>query len=401
MQFRFVASQPDGRVVENQIEAKDVAEVLQFLMTRGLKPISVKPVEAQPAVSQVFRGKINLTDQVFISKYLALMLKIGTGLLQAINILIDDFDKQAVRAFLMEVRANLERGQPFYTTFAKYPRVFSQVYINLIRAGETSGNLDTVFENLTTSLAREKELKDQVRSALIYPILLLSASLLILIFLVLFALPKIAAVFSQAGFEPPLFSRIVFAVGLFFGQYGFIIIGILVVLLIIAIAFYKTSIVFKRVITGIFGSIPIVRDIVKKIAIQRFAATLSSLIRAGIPLTDALEVTAQAVGNIELKEALIRVSREGLAKGLTVGDAFRREPFFPKTVVNLMAISEKAGHIDDVLDTLANFYAGEIDNSLKTMVSFLEPVMLLGIGIVVGLIALSIIVPIYQLTTQF
>ncbi len=401
MQFRYIASQPDGRVLESQMEAKDVAEVLQFLVTRGLKPISIKPVENALGARQLFRGKINLTDQVFISKYLALMLKIGTGLLQAINILIDDFDKQAVRTFLMEVRANLERGQPFYSTFSKYPKVFSQVYINLIRAGETSGNLDTVFDNLTRSLTREKEIKDQVRSALIYPILLLSASVLILIFLVLFALPKIANVFSEAGFQPPLFSRIVFAVGLFFGNYGFTILIVLVATLIVATFLYKTSIVFKRTVSGLFGSVPIVKTIVKKIAIQRFAATLSSLIRAGIPLTDALEITAQAVGNIELKEALIRISKEGLAKGLTVGDAFRREPFFPKTVVNLMAISEKAGHIDDVLDTLASFYAGEIDNSLKNLVSFLEPVMLLGIGVIVGLIALSIIVPIYQLTTQF
>jgi type IV pilus assembly protein PilC len=401
MQFRYIASQPDGRVVESQMEANDVAEVLQFLVTRNLKPISVKPAEDRSVTKIGLRGKINLTDQVFISKYLALMLKIGTGLLQAINILIDDFDKQAVKTFLMEVRANLERGQPFYSTFAKYPKVFSQVYVNLIRAGEASGNLDTVFDNLTRSLTREKELKDQVKSALVYPILLLGASLLILIFLVLFALPKIAAVFQNAGFQPPLFSRIVFAVGIFFGQYGLVIFGVLAMAVVVAVVFYKTSIVFKRVVTGLFGSIPVVKTIVKKIAIQRFAATLASLIRAGIPLTDALEITAQAVGNIELKEALIRVSREGLAKGLTVGDAFRREPFFPKTVVNLMAISEKAGHIDDVLETLANFYSGEIDNSLKTMVAFLEPVMLLGIGVVVGLIALSIIVPIYQLTTQF
>ncbi len=401
MQFRYIASQPDGRVVESQIEAKDVTEVLQFLVTRNLKPISVKPAEDRSVKKVGWRGKINLTDQVFISKYLALMLKIGTGLLQAINILIDDFDKASVKSFLMEVRANLERGQPFYSTFAKYPKVFSQVYVNLVRAGETSGNLDTVFENLTQSLSREKELKDQVRSALIYPILLLGASLLILIFLVLFALPKIAAVFQNAGFQPPLFSRIVFAVGLFFGHYGFLILGVLAIAITVAVAFYKTSIVFKRVVTNLFESIPVVKTLIKKIAIQRFAATLASLIRAGIPLTEALEITANAVGNIELKGALIRISREGLAKGLTVGDAFKREPFFPKTVVNLMAISERAGHIDDVLETLANFYASEIDNSLKSLVAFLEPVMLLGIGVVVGLIALSIIIPIYQLTTQF
>ncbi len=402
MQFRYVASQKDGRVVEDQIEAKDTAEVLQFIVSRGMKPVSIKPAEISgKGAKGLFGGKITLTDQVFLSKYLALMLKIGTGLLQAINILIEDFDKPAVKSFLLEVKANLERGQPFFSTFAKHPKVFSQVYINLIRAGEASGNLDTVFENLTTSLSKEKGMRDQIKGALIYPILLLSASVLILVFLVMFALPKIAAVFSQSGFTPPLFSRVVFAVGLFFGQYGAYILGFFVLLLILFIVFFKNVLVFRRLITSIVAEIPVVKDIVRKIALQRFAATLSSLIKAGIPLTDALEITAQAVGNVELREALIRVSREGLAKGLTVGEAFKREPFFPKTVVNLIAISEKAGHIEEVLGTLAEFYVSEIDGSLKTLVSVLEPAMLLVIGFVIGLIALSIIIPIYQLTTQF
>ncbi len=402
MQFRYVASQKDGRVVEDQIEAKDTAEVLQFIVSRGMKPVSIKPVEVSgKGAKSLFGGKITLTDQVFLSKYLALMLKIGTGLLQAINILIEDFDKPAVKSLLLEVKANLERGQTFFSTFAKYPKVFSQVYINLIRAGEASGNLDTVFENLTASLTKEKEMRDQIKSALIYPILLLSASVLILVFLVMFALPKIAAVFSQSGFTPPLFSRVVFAVGLFFGQYGGYILGFMILFLILFVVLYKNAIVFRKLITSMVAEIPVVKDIVKKIALQRFAATLSSLIKAGIPLTDALEITARAVGNVELREALVRISQEGLAKGLTVGEAFKREPFFPKTVVNLIAISEKAGHIEEVLGTLAEFYVSEIDSSLKMLVSVLEPAMLLVIGFVIGLIALSIIIPIYQLTTQF
>ncbi len=401
MKFNYIASQADGKVVENQMDAKDVAEVLQFLSSRGLKPVSVKAVGKADVSGGLMGGKITLTDQIFISKYLSLMLRLGTGLLQAINILIEDFDKKVVKSFLIEVRSNLEKGQPFYTAFAKYPRIFSQVYINLIRAGEASGNLDTVFENLTQSLTKEKTLKDQIRSALIYPILLLSASVLILVFLVMYALPKIANVFDQGGFTPPLFSRIVFAVGLFFAHYGFIIMFFAVVGLIALIFFYKNSLPFKRLVFSIIREIPVVREVIQKTALQRFAATLSSLIKAGIPLTDALEITAQAVGNVDLKDALLRISREGLAKGLTVGEAFKREPYFPKTVVNLIAISEKAGHIEEVLGTLADFYSSEIDNSLKSLVSFLEPVMLMLIGVVVGLIALSIIIPIYQLTTQF
>ncbi|MEK7626868.1 MAG: type II secretion system F family protein [Patescibacteria group bacterium] len=401
MQFHYIASQSDGRIVESQIESKDVSEVLQFLVSRGLKPVSVKPVERNLGDKIIFGGKITITDQIFISKYLSLMLKIGTGLLQAVNILIDDFDKVAVKKFLMEVRANLEAGQPFFTTFMRYPKVFSQVYINLIKAGESSGNLDSVFENLTGALTKEKMMKDQIKSALVYPILLLSTSVFILTFLIMFALPKIADVFLQSGFQPPLFSRVVFSVGLFFGSYGIIFVTIFVIGLIAFILLYKNSLPFKRVVVSLVDEIPLIKDVVKKIALQRFAATLSSLIKAGIALTDALEITAQAVGNTQLKDSLIRISRDGLAKGLSVGEAFRREPFFPKTVVNLVAISERAGHIEEVLGTLSDFYMNEIDSSLKTLVSFLEPVMLLIIGFIIGMIALSIIIPIYQLTTQF
>jgi len=403
MQYHYIASQPDGKVAEGDLDAKDVAEVLTFLTSHGLRPVSVKPVgrAAKKKRLGLFSGTINLTDQIFLSKYLALMLKIGTSLLQAINILIEDFRKSAVRSFLVEIRSNLEKGQPFYATFAKYPKIWSQVYINMVKAGETSGNLDDVFENLTTSLSKEKALRDQMRSALIYPILLLVTSVLILIFLVTFALPKIANVFLESGFKPPLFSRVVFGVGLFFGKFGFLVILAIFAALVGFWAAYRSSFLFKKFVASIISEIPIIKDIVKKIALQRFAATLASLIKAGMPLTDALEITADAAGNIELKQALLRISREGLMKGLTVGDAFKREPFFPRTVVNLVAISEKAGHIEEVLGTLADFYASEIDSSLKTLVSFLEPALLLVIGFIIGLIALAIIVPIYQLTTQF
>ncbi|MFH0712463.1 MAG: type II secretion system F family protein [Candidatus Jorgensenbacteria bacterium] len=403
MQFHYIASQPDGKLVEGEIDAKDVAEVLSFVASRGLRPVSVKPAGGSSRIRKFnfFGGRINLTDQIFLSKYLALMLKIGTSLLQAINILIEDFRKSTVRSLLVEIRSNLEKGQPFYATFAKYPRIFSQVYINLVKAGETSGNLEDVFENLTVSLSKEKMLKDQVRGALIYPVLLLATSVLILIFLVTFALPKIAGVFMESGFEPPLFSKIVFSVGLFFGKFGIFFLIALVLGIIALFFLYRTSLLFKKLLAVIMNEIPLVKDIIQKIALQRFAATLSSLIKAGMPITDALDITADTVGHIELKQALLRISREGLAKGLTVGEAFKKEPFFPRTVVNLMAISEKAGHIEEVLNTLADFYASEIDSSLKTLVAFLEPAMLLLIGFVIGVIALAIIVPIYQLTTQF
>lgn len=402
MKFRYIASQPDGRVVEGDLEARDVSEGLAFLAKNQLKPVSLKPVEEATKRSfALFRAKMTMTDLVFMSKYLSLMLKVGTGLLEAVNILAADLKKPAVRDILLEIRTTLEQGQPFYTTFAKYPRIFGSVYANLVKAGEASGDLERVFDDLTENLTKQKDLRDRVRGALIYPIILLIGSVLILTFLVGFALPKIADVFLEGGFEPPFFSRVVFSVGLFFNDYGIYFLIFLAVVGAIGARLYLSSAFFKKFVIGMFAEIPIVRDVVKKIALQRFASTLSSLIRAGMPITAALEITASAVGNVELNESLVRISREGLMKGLTVGEAFRREPFFPQTVASLMSISEKAGHLDEVLATLSDFYTKEIDTSVKSLVSFLEPILLVFIGSVIGVIALAIIVPIYQLTTQF
>ncbi len=403
MRFHYVASQPNGKVIEGETEAQGPAEVLEFIASRGLRPISIKALKGFEAVSGrgFFKESVNITDKVFLTKYLALMLKVGTDLLRAIDILIADFDKPAMKALLSEIRGTVEKGQPFYTTFTKYPRIFSPVFVNLVKAGESSGNLEMVFENLSVSLGKEQDLRNRIRSALVYPSLLFVVSLAVLFLLVSFALPKIAEMFMTSGFNPPLFSKIVFTIGLFLGDYMiFILIGS-VIFGIAGFYYFRKVESGRRLFWRFINRVPVVSDVLKRIALQRFATTLASLMRAGLPILASLEITADAVGLAELKDALIRISREGVAKGLTLGDSFRREPVFPRVVTNLVAISEKAGHIEDVLGTLADFYESEIDVSVKTLVSFLEPIMLLLIGGVIGTIALSIIIPIYQLVGQF
>jgi type II secretory pathway component PulF len=402
MRFHYVASQSDGKIIEGEIEAQGLAEVLEFLAGKECKPISVKIIKKIAGPTGIFGAtSITTADKIFLTRYLGLMLKVGTDLFQAIDVLMSDFDKPAVKSFLKEVRANLEKGQPFYVCFAKYPRFFDSVFVNLIKAGEASGNLDFILNTLSISLEKQQDLKNRIRGVMIYPIFLLITSFLILFFLVTFALPKIAAVFGGGGFKPPLFSRIVFAMGNFFGSYAWFIAGFLIVGAIAIFYFYKVSIAFKRFVFNLVNHLPAIGNVAVKLSLQRFAATLSSLIKAGLSLTQGIEITAQAVGNEELKEALLRISREGITKGLTVSDAFRKETIFPRVVVNLVAISEKAGHIEDVLATLADFYEKESDNSIKIMVSLIEPLLLMIMGLIVGGIALAIIVPIYQLTSQF
>lgn len=401
MLYHYVAVDSVGKILEADFDADSLDQVLRFLAGKELKPISVKLVSAAKGGRFQFSGKINLSDKVFLTKYLALMLRVGTDLLSAINILIADFDKPAVRNFLLEVRDNLTRGQPFYQVFERHKNIFSPTFINLVKAAETSGNLQGTFEELSESLTREAELRSQIKSALIYPIVLFGMSILIIGFLVMFAIPKIASVFLTTGVQPPVFSRIVFGVGLFLGDH-IVSIGASFVSIIVlgVVSYYKTE-TGRRAFEQVIARAPVVKKIFKELAVQRLASTMSSLMKAGLPIIQTIEVTADTVGFSEFKYALRRVAHEGLAKGLTIGDAFKRETVFPKAVTNLIAISEKAGHLEAVLATLSDFYSTNINSSIKSLVSLLEPALLLMMGILVAIISLAVIIPIYQLTSQF
>jgi type IV pilus assembly protein PilC len=402
MKFHYTATTTENRMVEGNADAASTVELLALLASRNLKPISIKQTKDATTVQTkgIVHASISVNDKIFLTKYLAIMLKVGIDLFQAVNILISDFKQPGLRALLSEIRDNLERGQPFYTTFQKYPRYFSNVFFNLVKAGEASGNLDSVMDNLSTAYTKEKELRGKIRGALVYPILLFVMSIGILILLTTFALPKLANVFSGSEFKPPLFTRVVFGVGLYINDHIFILLGALAALIIGAIITLRTT-GGRNFFNRIMLATPIIKKIKYNLALRRFADTLSSLLKAGVPIIDALRITADTVGHPHLGASLHRIAEEGIARGVTLGDAFRRETTFPLVVTNLVAISEKAGHLDEILETLSRFYESEIDASIKSAITFIEPMLLLFIGVVIGGIALAIIVPIYQLVGQF
>jgi len=405
MRFQYIASSLDGKVVQGNLEAASPAAVLGWMTEKGLKPVSIKATGKSGIAGKwqkIFSGKesISVEDKVFLTKYLALMLKVGADLFKAIDILIMDLEKPSMKSFLLEVKDNLSKGQPFYITFTRYPKYFSPVFVGLVKAGEASGNLQEAFEILSVNLEKEKELRGKVKGALTYPLVLVGISFIVLYSMLTFVLPKIADTFLSGGMEVPTFSRIVFSIGLFLSKYALFIAPTILILLVGTSLFFAKTLAGRRVLERILYRTPVVRNILYKLALQRFTSTMASLLRSGTPILEAIETTADAVGSSELKAALLRVSREGISKGLTVGEAFRRETAFPRVVVNLIAIAEKSGHMEEVLETLSNFYSSESDNTLKTLVSLLEPILLIFIGLVVAVIALSIIVPVLQLVRQ-
>ncbi|MGC9067002.1 MAG: type II secretion system F family protein [Minisyncoccia bacterium] len=402
MLFHYLAQDPKGRIKEGNINQPNLKAALDYLASQNLKPISVKAINL--AISKeisIFKENLTLTDKVFLTKYLSLMLKVGTDLFSAIDILIEDFESGVAKRFLLEIRSNLEQGKPFWYTFSLHPEYFNSVVTNLIKAGESSGNLENTLEQVSLDLERERDLSSKIKSALIYPILLLVASFFMIIFLVVFAIPKLAEMFMATGAKLPTYSRIVLGTGMFLNKYLAVVLPVILGVPIGLFIYFGKTTSGKKIFNEFLDKIPLTHNLLEKLALQRFSTVLAHLIKAGMPIVQAIEVTSYATGNPKYEAALLRISKEYLAKGLSIGDSFKREKIFPPVVTNLIAIGEKAGHIEEILETLSKFYESEIDVSLKTLVSLIEPVMLLVLGIIVGGIALSLIVPVYQFVSQF
>jgi type II secretory pathway component PulF len=359
----------------------------------------------------IFRKTLGLADKVFLTKYLALMLKVGTDLFSAIDILIQDFESGPARRFLLETRSNLEQGKPFWSTFANHPEYFSSVITNLIKAGETSGNLEATLNQVSINLERDRNLQTKVKSSLVYPVILLITSFGMVIFLitsfgmviflVTFAVPKLGEMFLSTGQALPTFTKIVLGTGMFLNRNLFIVFPLVIAIPIGLFYYFAKTQKGKEKFASFMEKIPVASDLVEKMALERFASVLSSLIKAGMPIIQAIEVTAGAVGHPKYQAALLRIAKKHLAQGISMGDSFKKEGIFPAVVSNLLAIGEKAGHTEEILKTLSVFYETEIDAALKTLVSLLEPLLLMFLGVIVGGIALSLIVPVYQLVGQF
>ncbi|MGE4554602.1 MAG: type II secretion system F family protein [Candidatus Paceibacterota bacterium] len=405
MLFHYLAQDKKGKLKEGHISQPNLKAVLDYLTSQNLKPLAVKPITFEETFTKkgifVRREKISLTEKVFLIKYLALMLRIGTDLFSAIDILIEFFESGPVRRFLLEIRTYLEQGKPFSLAFEKHTEIFSPIITNLIKAGEASGTLEVTLNQIANDLERERNLSSKVKSALIYPAVLVVASFLMIIFLVTFAIPRLGEMFLSTGQPIPFYTRLVLTTGMFLNKYLYVFLPLFLGIPLGLYFYFTQTKEGKKYFSDMLLKLPVVKNLMEKMALFRLTSVLSNLIKSGVPIIKATEVTAMAVGHPQYEEALRRISKEYITQGLTLGESFRREKVFPSILTNLISISEKAGRSEEVLSYLADFYEGEIDVSLKTLTSLIEPMLLLGLGLIIGGIALSLIVPVYQMVSQF
>ncbi|HBG81528.1 TPA: hypothetical protein DDW69_01665 [candidate division CPR2 bacterium] len=401
MLYKWKAVDKEGKPAEGRIEAKSQNEVLAFLKKQGLFVIAVRedkhPSKIYSKASGAI-GRVSDVDRIIFTEHLATMVRSGVPLVDAFEIISNDFNNPTLKKLANDIKTNLESGKSISSSLTDYKKIFSSFYINIVRAGEESGKLDDSLRKLGIQLRKDHALKSKVHNALIYPAVLIGATLSVMSLLVIFVLPRLAGLFAQSGVKLPIFTRIVLAVGMFISE-RLILISILVVLMMVSFIFITKTRRFKAIISKLSLKLPKIGSLAKNVQLARFARTFSSTLSAGIPIVHSLSLTAETLNDTYRK--IIDGSSHEIEKGVSLAKILKRHSeFFPNIITGIIDVGEKTGTLDELLLDIANFYDEEVDNVLKNLTAIIEPVMLIIIGFGIGGLAISIITPIYQFIQQ-
>ncbi len=343
---------------------------------------------------------VSLRDKIFFVQNLRIMIKGGLSLGQALNTIADQVSNSLFKRVVKDISLQVESGVSFSAVLEKHPKIFSPLFINMVKSGEVSGNLEDVFEKLHFQMKRDHDLIAKVKGAMIYPLVVLVAMVGIGTAMVIFVVPKLITIFDEFQAELPLATRMLMALSKFITNNGAWVGLGLVGFIILFIKFYRSE-RGRRIFHKIFLYAPIISGIVKKINIARFCRTTSSLLKTDIPIVKSLEITSLVVGNMYYKKILKEAS-EKIAKGMQINAVLSGHiKLFPPTVLQMIKVGEESGAVDSVLDEVALFYEEDINQVMENLPAIIEPILILVLGLGVAGMAVAVIMPMYSLTQTF
>ncbi len=399
MEFSYTAITKTGQRVNATVQAANAAAAGHALKEQGLLPLEIKEMK-KSSILNFLRSvsTISLDEKIGFVENLSIMLKSGISVTRAMQILVKQTKNVRLNAIIVDIAAQVEGGKSLGEALSRHENVFSNIFISMVKVGEMSGNLDKSLEYLTVQLHREADLKSKVRGAMIYPAVIIAAMVIIGILMSIFVLPKLTSIFKEFGtVELPFMTRVVIAVADFMSANAVITVLGLIGSIIGLIMFYRTY-TGKRLFDVFATRFLVIGPIVKKINLARFARILSSLLKSGIPIVEGLEVAGNSLGNIPYRELITKSANEvRLGKNLT-DTLSKDESLFPVLVVQMLQVGEESGTVEDMLSQLAVHYEEEIDTIMKNLSSIIEPLLLLFIGGIVGVLAVALISPIYSIS---
>jgi type IV pilus assembly protein PilC len=345
-----------------------------------------------------FRKRVSFQDKLLFTKHLSTMVKAGIPIVDAFETLIEQSKSMYFKKVLTGIMSDLENGKTLARSLGKYPKVFDTFYISLIEIGETSGTLNENIEFLTKQLAKDYALRKKVKSAMLYPAIVLTTTIIMGSFISLFILPRLVGFFDSFEIDLPLSTKMLVWFSVFMKNYGAAFF-LIIIFLIVVLRFVVRSNSVKPKWHTILLKLPIFGRMISYTQLSRFTRNLGTLIKSGVPITKSLEVTSQTLSNVRFRNDLEEISGL-LSKGKSIGETMKKDKYdiFPPLVWRMIIIGEKTGKLDETLLYLGDFYDDEVDDISRNLSTILEPILLIFIGLVVGFVALSIISPIYQLT---
>ena len=389
--FTYTARSFAGEMRTATLEAPSRDDVIAQLRRQRLNVVKID--EATPKKPRM--GRIKMRDIVILTRQFSTMINAGLPLVQAMTILSEQSENKTLQGIMRKVVFDVESGNTVSDALARHPAAFSNLYVNMVAAGEAGGILDTILMRLATFMEKNDALIRKVKGAMIYPGVIMAVAGIAITVLLIFVIPVFEELFTSAGLALPLPTRIVMGLSRFLKAYWWMVLGGIAATVFALKRFHATS-NGKLQIDRLMLKVPVLGDVIRKAAVSRFTRTLGTLVSSGVSILDGLEITAKTAGNRVVHDAIME-SRASIAGGDTIAQPLKKSGVFPPMVISMISVGEQTGGLDEMLSKIADFYDEEVDAAVSNLLSLLEPIMIVFLGIVVGGMVVSMYLPIFDM----
>jgi type IV pilus assembly protein PilC len=394
--YTWVAQTRKGRTLKGDIEAIDETVALSQLKRRRLTVKKIKPKPKDLFENVAFmQPKVTKKDIVIFTRQFSTMIDAGLPLVQGLNILADQAENTTFKKILKEITRDVEGGATLAEALKKHPKVFDNLFVNLVAAGEIGGILDTILQRLATYIEKAEKLKSQIKGAMTYPLVVVSIAILVIAVILIFVIPVFQEMFEGFGSALPVPTQIVVKMSDFVKAYVHYMIGALIVFIFL-FKRYRNTAKGRKQTDSLALKLPIFGQLLKKVAVARFTRTLGTMISSGVPILDALEVVAKTSGNVVLEEVIFEV-RTSIAEGQTIAEPLAETDIFPGMVIQMISVGEATGALDTMLAKIADFYEDEVDTAVNALTSMLEPMLMVFLGGSIGGLVIAMYLPIFKM----
>jgi type IV pilus assembly protein PilC len=393
--FLWEGKTRQGNVQKGEISANNKDEVMALLRRQNITPISVS---AKPREIKISFGdpKVSDKDVVILTRQLATMIDAGLPLVQCLEILGSQTENKTLAKTIIQVRSDVESGATFADALKKHPKVFDNLYVNMVAAGEAGGILDTILGRLAAYMEKFAKIKRQIKSAMIYPAVILFVAVAVVAILLVVVVPMLADMFKESGQALPLPTRIVIAVSDFLKSWGGLILLVSIVGGIFGIKNWRKTENGLRTTDRIAMRIPVMGSLITRVSVAKFTRTLGTLMTSGVPILEGLIIVAKTAGNKIVEDAIMQ-TRQSVSEGKTLADPLSKAKVFPAMVTQMISVGEATGALDNMLNKIADFYDEEVDSAVAALTSMLEPMLMIFLGVTVGFVIIAMYMPIFQM----